>query len=416
MTTLDKITLPMPRLGETMDEGTIANWIVQPGDSFARGDALLELETDKTLVEYPALGSGKMLKTLVGPGDIVTVGAPIAVIETDDVWDGIGDNSEAEPAEEPEATAPPSPTIGKPASAAEKSQSGKVRATPLARRLARQNGIALATISGTGRRNRIEARDVEAAFRASAKPTTPAMGGRLSAASTNTLFLVHGFAGARSNWTALRGHFERDGRKTAAPDLPGHGRNTQDATDIDGLVSWLTEELREQSAPVHLVGHSLGAHLCARAAQMVPDAVSALTLIAPAGCGHDINGGFIDGIANATTAGEVAHLMRLLGPKASSLDSDALASMAEDLAEGRLKGLAAAMARGDKQQIDTLAPLQKIAQIIPTQAIFGAGDAIVPKDHVFNMPPHVAIHMVRSGHMPHWDCPGLLHTLLAAHG
>ena len=92
MTTLDKITLPMPRLGETMDEGTIANWIVKPGDSFARGDALLELETDKTLVEYPALGSGKMLETLVGPGDIVTVGAPIAVIEaaggivTD--WDG----------------------------------------------------------------------------------------------------------------------------------------------------------------------------------------------------------------------------------------------------------------------------------------------------------------------------------------
>ena len=49
-----KLTLPMPRLGETMDSGTIAGWNVAEGDSFERGDTLLELETDKTLVEYPA--------------------------------------------------------------------------------------------------------------------------------------------------------------------------------------------------------------------------------------------------------------------------------------------------------------------------------------------------------------------------
>ena len=50
------LTLPMPRLGETMDSGTIASWTVAQGENFERGDTLLELETDKTLVEYPALG------------------------------------------------------------------------------------------------------------------------------------------------------------------------------------------------------------------------------------------------------------------------------------------------------------------------------------------------------------------------
>ena len=51
MSTATRLTLPMPRLGETMDQGTIAQWLVKPGDAFDRGDDLLELETDKTVVE-----------------------------------------------------------------------------------------------------------------------------------------------------------------------------------------------------------------------------------------------------------------------------------------------------------------------------------------------------------------------------
>ena len=81
-----KLTLPMPRLGETMDSGTIAGWNVAEGDSFERGDTLLELETDKTLVEYPALESGRLIETLVAEGDVVDVGDPIAIIESEKTW------------------------------------------------------------------------------------------------------------------------------------------------------------------------------------------------------------------------------------------------------------------------------------------------------------------------------------------
>lgn len=412
MTTLDKITLPMPRLGETMDEGTIANWIVKPGEDFARGDALLELETDKTLVEYPALGNGKLLETLVGPGDIVVVGAPIAVIETNDVWEGIGETKE----DEKQTPTAEISTIGTIPADAGNSGSSRLRATPLARRLARQNNIDLNAISGTGRRNRIEARDVQAAL-GSVGGTGIELGrARQISVVTDNFLLVHGLGGAGSNWTALRGHLERHGMKTKAPDLPAHGRNSIDAPTVEHLIDWLVGELNQQPEPVHLVGHSLGAHVCALAARLAPEKVSGLTLISPAGCGIDINGAFIDGVANAATAGEVAHLMRMLGPKAASLGNDALQSMASEISQGRLRPLAALIARGDRQLIDTLTALGDVASAIPTRAIFGAGDTIVPKEHIFNMPPHVASHIVRSGHMPHWDCPGLLQRLLTENG
>ena len=100
------LTLPMPRLGETMDCGTIASWTVAQGENFARGDTLLELETDKTLVEYPALGPGRLVETLVAEGDVVDVGDPIAIIETDKAWPIVSDQDAD--ASTSSTTAPPS--------------------------------------------------------------------------------------------------------------------------------------------------------------------------------------------------------------------------------------------------------------------------------------------------------------------
>src|SRR5690606_38315680 len=74
-------TLLMPRLGETMEEGTIVRWLVAPGAAYARGDALLEIETDKTVAEVPALSDGRLVEQLVAEGARVAVGAPIATVE-----------------------------------------------------------------------------------------------------------------------------------------------------------------------------------------------------------------------------------------------------------------------------------------------------------------------------------------------
>lgn len=407
MTTKAKLTLPMPRLGETMEEGTIAEWLVQPGQSFKRGEALLEVETDKTMVEYPALGDGTLVETLVASGDVVEVGTPIAVIETGDAWDGI------EGADEAEAD-PQTPSAPKPDDAPQPSRPSattRLRATPLARRLARQNAIALEQVTGSGRRGRIEAADVRAL--ALASPSALAMA-PTAARPTAPVYCVHGFAGLGSNWAALRAGLQRAGLKTKAPDLPGHGRNPVEASDLETIVDWLAADLADQPEPVHLVGHSLGAHVAVRAALRDPSRVVRLTLIAPAGCGIEINGAFLSGMAAAPGAGELPHLMRLLGPQAAQLDSQALNVMAQDLAGGRLTALAHAAARGDGQRIDTIGPLRNLAKLVPVRAIFGLADRIIPREHAFHLPPAVACHMVDSGHMPHWDATEEVAAIIAA--
>jgi len=414
MNAVRQVKLPMPRLGETMEQGTISNWLVKPGDDFARGDPLLELETDKTLVEYPALGAGKLIETLVAPGDVVDVGAPIAIIETPDVWDSVSDVPEAEvPTEESSAAS----TVPDTVISASQVESDKLRATPLARRLARQGGIDLSALNGTGRRGRVEARDVQSRLEAGTSSLSSDRINRTGANDLNTVIFIHGFAGLGSNWAALRSNLQKSGQqktglKTVAPDMPGHGQNSAEANGVEDCISWLEALLNEQDGPVHLVGHSLGAHVAALAAGRARSKVGRLTLVAPAGCGHEINGDFLHGMAHAHSAGELAHLLRLLGPKASKLPSDAIETMSNELAKGRLITLAGAVARGNMQCIDTISAAAALSQEIPVTAIFGSADMIIPKEHMFNMPPRVSSHIVRTGHMPQWDSPALLEKLI----
>lgn len=425
MSDVTQIRLPMPRLGETMEQGTISNWLIAPGDTFARGEPLLELETDKTLVEYPALGSGKLIETLVQPGDIVDVGAPIAIIESADVWDAVAeaptsqdprdkaDNASLAPelrASELRASEPRAPE--RPVTHAHGSDD-RLRATPLARRLARRGGVELARVTGQGRRGRIEADDVQRHIDEAVSTSHPVSPKAHLTGHLNTVLFIHGFAGVGSNWAALRAKLQKNGVETLAPDLPGHGRNEAEANDVEDCIRWLADFLNAQDKPVHLVGHSLGAHIAALAAERARNQVGRLTFLAPAGCGHDINGGFLQGMAHARSSGELAHLLRLLGPTASKLPPDAMNAMAKELAKGRLTTLANSVARGDTQCIDTIAAAAELGQDIPVDAIFGVADRIIPKEHVFNMPPQVASHIVRTGHMPHWDAPALMERLIS---
>ena len=74
-------TLTLPRLGETMEEGTVLAWSKISGEEYDRGDILLELETDKMVVEVPALEDGKILEILADEGAVVAIGEPIARVE-----------------------------------------------------------------------------------------------------------------------------------------------------------------------------------------------------------------------------------------------------------------------------------------------------------------------------------------------
>lgn len=403
---MNKITLPMPRLGETMEQGTIASWLVQPGDVFKRGDPLLELETDKTLVEYPALGSGTLEKILVSPGDVVDVGSPIAVIQSDEAW-MLSETTAAEPELPIEENSPKLKPVETMLAAG-----NAIRATPVARKKARQEGVALTELQGTGRRGRIEVRDVVAASQQRQKISGQPAQSHVPKLAESGFLLVHGFAGDSTSWTALATSLRRAGHKVTTVDLPGHGENSTPCNHPEDLVVWLADYLNKLTDPVHLVGHSLGAFVAANAAVVAPAKIAQLTLIAPAGCGHEIKGSFVSGMAHAQSAGELSHLMRLLGPKAETLSSDSLSDMAAQLSQGRLKALASTMARGDTQCIDTISAITSLPDSVQVSALFGVADTIIPKEHVFNMPPKVAVHVLRAGHIPQWDTPALVERLL----
>jgi len=175
------IDITMPALSPTMEEGKLAKWHVKEGDSVSSGDVIAEIETDKATMEVEAVDEGKIGKILVEEGtDNVKVNAVIAVLlqEGEDA-SAIGSAApapkaeapkpEAAKAEEPkaEAAAAPAPAAKaeapKPAPAPAKSEGGRVFASPLAKRLAKEAGIDVAAISGTGPKGRVIKADVEAA-------------------------------------------------------------------------------------------------------------------------------------------------------------------------------------------------------------------------------------------------------------
>ena len=395
--------LRMPRLGETMEEGVIVSWMVAEGATYARGDAILEIETDKTVAEVPALYDGRLLRVLAGPGDKLAVGAPIAEVE-----------GEVEPFAGDEAIAAPAPVSAPPmAVAAPRAEGEKLRATPLARRLARQKGVALESLTGTGRRGRIERADVEragAAAPTAGEASLDLSGGRLSYSVTGqgaeTYLLIHGFAGDRSAWAQLTAALARAGKTVVTPDLPGHGATTLPAPDAGALADAVTRLAETLPGRLVLVGHSLGAAVAVIAAGRLGPKVARLVLLTPAGCGPEIGADFVHGMARASTTGEASHLLRLLGPKGGALSDAALAQMAGEMAKGRLVALADSLATTTgRQRIDILRPLAQLAGETPVTAIFGIEDRIVSAHDALNLPAQVAAHFLPTGHMPQWDAP-----------
>ncbi|MHC9294988.1 dihydrolipoamide acetyltransferase family protein [Mycobacterium sp. LTG2003] len=147
--------ITMPRLSDTMEEGVIIAWHKNIGDRVERGDILAEIETDKAIMELESYDEGILERMLAGEGDRVPIGIPIAVI-----GDGSGASTEPVPAPTPAAAAtPPAPAPAPPA--APVASGDRPKASPLARKIAAENGVDLATVTGSGPGGRIIRKDVE---------------------------------------------------------------------------------------------------------------------------------------------------------------------------------------------------------------------------------------------------------------
>ncbi len=157
----------MPKMGDAMTEGKVLRWIKHPGDAVESGEAIAEIETDKVNVELPAEEAGVLSEILVGEGGVAAVGAPIAMILRAGEKAGGGAPLATErhsapgapPPAPPTATPQPPPTVTTPERVPPEE---RIKASPLARRLAQERGIDLAGIQGSGPEGRITKEDVEA--------------------------------------------------------------------------------------------------------------------------------------------------------------------------------------------------------------------------------------------------------------
>ena len=170
----------MPALSPTMEEGTLAKWLVKEGDEVNSGDLLAEIETDKATMEFEAVDEGVVGKILIAEGtEGVKVNSPIAVLLGDgESTDDIG-TSTPPPATPAESEAPAAEVAAAPAAPAAPAPSAptnadgtRVFASPLARRIAKDKGIDLSQIKGTGPHGRIVKADVESAQPAPASTAT----------------------------------------------------------------------------------------------------------------------------------------------------------------------------------------------------------------------------------------------------
>jgi pyruvate dehydrogenase E2 component (dihydrolipoamide acetyltransferase) len=192
--------LEMPKLSDTMTEGVVRKWQKKEGDKIAPGDLVAEVETDKATMDFESFDEGVLLKLLVADGATVPVGAPIAILGKagEDISAALAEaekkkggkaaaapaakatpapasKAAAAPAKPAAAAAKPAPAAAKPApqparpapapaaTPANGASSGKILASPLARRLATDLGVDLRTVAGTGPGGRIVERDVKAA-------------------------------------------------------------------------------------------------------------------------------------------------------------------------------------------------------------------------------------------------------------
>ncbi|MCR9122427.1 MAG: acetoin dehydrogenase dihydrolipoyllysine-residue acetyltransferase subunit [Phyllobacteriaceae bacterium] len=421
----------MPKVDMDMATGRIAAWHVEEGASVAKGDPIFDIETDKAAMEVEAPADGT-LHHPVPEGTDVPIGAPVGWLYAE--GEAVrAPPTEETPTQEVPANAPDgeteteTPTAQPSAPSTETlAEQDKPRATPKARKLARDAGIDLATLDGTGPRGRIQAADVAVLEEEPGKLAAPAgfeqEAGPLSVirskGGTGTpVVLIHGFANEAAAWSPIEAHLSE--RPLIRIELPCHGKSPKRRlagfADLVSDVRRASDDLDLQSA--HLVGHSLGGAVALAIADTRASRVDSLTLIAPAGLGPDINGTLLDGIGRATRAESLGPWLRQLVADDSVITDRyvraAMMARKDPALRAAQKAMADTLFPDGTQAFDLRPALGRIA--MPARIIWGKRDAIIDWRHALAAPGPVALHLFDGlGHMPHMEAPDAIGQCIAA--
>lgn len=438
----------IPTIGPDTDAVRLVAWFVEPGQSFAVGDTLLEIETDKAVVEVPAEEAGIMKVHLFKEGAMIDLVAPIAQIEIEGEAPPASELSadqgkDAAPTETKDVGRTSEAVTGAALAAAPFDTAGRIFATPAARNLAAEAGIDLAVLEGTGPQGRIVKVDVLAMLdagivrdRGNERRLAPAGPNEIFAKTKHgeiyvsqwearpvtsvrrttppTAVLLHGMFGDIDTWAAMASTISRAGISTVAIDLPCHGNSPSNVHTMDEIAEAVAEIVQTQiCGPISLIGHSFGAAVAARIGAKLGDRLASIVLLSPVGLGTEIGQSFLSGMTNADTDEALARELRKLTEAVSSLSTSYIQILRARLQRRSrdLSALCASLSRNGVQQVDISGDLAQLS--CPTVIIQGRSDSIIPWQHALNAPPRTALHLVPGvGHMPHWESAGLVSEII----
>jgi pyruvate dehydrogenase E2 component (dihydrolipoamide acetyltransferase) len=447
----------MPRVDMDMTSGRMGRWHAAEGAHVEKGATLFEIETDKAAMEVDAPASGVLKFVAASEGDVLPIGACIGWIVADGesfvppaakadprgkaggetappppLWwrDGVGGRSDArgrslvrEPRSEGSQQidrlqiggARRDPPPGLPHKGGGEVLAERARATPAARRMARERGLGLESVSGSGPRGRVQLLDVKLC--AAPQP---------SASNVHRLWLargegapivfLHGFGADLNGWRPVH-RLLPETQPALAIDLPGHGLSPLGETaSFEALVEATRAALIEEGiGAAHLIGHSLGGAVAVALAHTPGVRALSLMLIAPAGLGPETNSAFFDGFLQADTEAALTPWLHMLATDPAALGS-ALARTTLRLRQERplvayQRRLAKAILAGDRQAINVRGLLT--APEAPTKIVVGLEDRITPAHQVEGLSGLIALHRFgHLGHMPHLEARGEVARLI----
>ncbi|MCC5861840.1 MAG: acetoin dehydrogenase dihydrolipoyllysine-residue acetyltransferase subunit [Gammaproteobacteria bacterium] len=365
--------LKVPKWGLSMEEGAVVEWHVAEGAEVGVGDELLEVETSKiaNAVESPV--AGRVVRIVAQPGETLAVGGLLAVI----------------------------------------AQAG---ASP--------DAAEIDAFVADFQASFVPGGDDEGGS-SSGPQTLEIDGARISyltagGGEATPLVLVHGFGGDANNWLFNLTELAVS-RPVFALDLPGHGASTKAVGE--GSVAALAEALLGFLAAlklpqVHLAGHSLGGAVALEATRRAPERVASLALLAPAGLGERINGGYLQGFIAAQSRRDMKPVLAQLFCDQALVSRD----MIEDILKYKrldgvteaLETLSAGIFPAGRQAAALRGVLEDPAR--PVLVIWGREDAIASPADADGLPAHVRVEVLDSvGHMPHMEAAGQVNRLLQEH-
>jgi pyruvate dehydrogenase E2 component (dihydrolipoamide acetyltransferase) len=408
------VEIVMPRVDMDMSSGRMGRWHAAEGAHVVKGATLFEIETDKAAMEVDAPASGVLKFVAAAEGDVLPVGACIGWIVADgETFAPAAGTSPPAPSPRPSPrgrggagspAATPSPTGRRWREAPDEGE--RPRATPAARRVARERGLRLESVRGSGPLGRIQRRDIETPARAAP-----------GAANVHRLWLqggegapivfLHGFGADLNGWRPVH-RLLPETLPALAIDLPGHGLSSlgEDAS-FEALVEAARAALAEEGvSAAHLVGHSLGGAVAAALSHERGVKALSLMLIAPAGLGPETNAAFFDGFLQADTEAGLAPWLHMLVVDRAALGSALARTTLRQRQERPLvaeqRRLAASILAGGRQAFDVRGFLA--APQAPTKIVFGIEDRITPAHHAEGLSGLIALHRFpRVGHMPHLE-------------